>query len=719
MKSHIQKILGSALTLFFAFLAIPFPADALFFLGPLAVAAIAYAVLYILQYIGAMFFSLAGYLVGFFLDFNYQILSPNNMVVTIGWEITRDIANLGFVLVIIIIALATIIRYQDYGAKKLLPRLIGAALLVNFSLSLAGVFIGFSHVITRYFFNAVAEKDNIVDLVKTLSGAFDPQALFTEPSEPEPVDPDEEAGGLSGFGTAVLMNITGLFFVVIFTFIASFVLLAFALMLLIRYVALSFLMILAPIAWLFWVIPSLESQFSKWWSRFLKWVFFAPAVSFFFYLALVSIGRMKQGTGAVTPTQFFKNGFISAMMQQGARMAILIGLLIGGLMVADSMGTTGAKGAMNLLNKGVDKSKKWLGAKAKEGATRAATAPLRTDTGRSFVNKLQTLGKDSKWGGAAAPLRMMGSSLAGVTAKAEQQYQTTKAKFEKMSTEKIAAGHANANDEERAAGVDVIAERGKKIGDALIDAEKEIERSVRALEKAKESGDQNSIVAAEERLDKANEKKGAVKKEQYQYEEALKNLPANTRDGIGNIGQYVSDKQNKVPTKQFDIANITTKEDGVLFRRTKRGARYIATRKAPTEGELNDARQAIPSAQNKLNASVANAATARTNLAGFRTARTTAEADKRNAQIEHDRFANQKTFNQADENARLNNLAAAKRRLDNATQQTKDIEEEIKDTEQKIREETKARDDLAKAQQKLQNLERQNREGWRRKEHKP
>lgn len=604
MKSHIQKILGSALTLFFAFLAIPFPADALFFLGPLAVAAIAYAVLYILQYIGAMFFSLAGYLVGFFLDFNYQILSPNNMVVTIGWEITRDIANLGFVLVIIIIALATIIRYQDYGAKKLLPRLIGAALLVNFSLSLAGVFIGFSHVITRYFFNAVAEKDNIVDLVKTLSGAFDPQALFTEPSEPEPVDPDEEAGGLSGFGTAVLMNITGLFFVVIFTFIASFVLLAFALMLLIRYVALSFLMILAPIAWLFWVIPSLESQFSKWWSRFLKWVFFAPAVSFFFYLALVSIGRMKQGTGAVTPTQFFKNGFISAMMQQGARMAILIGLLIGGLMVADSMGTTGAKGAMNLLNKGVDKSKKWLGAKAKEGATRAATAPLRTDTGRSFVNKLQTLGKDSKFGAAASPLRYVGKGLSQFTAKAEKQYGDAKEKFSKMSINKQSREFNTANDVEQAAIVDNIAKEGKDIGDALVKALEDIKKYQERVRSAPPGSKEQRD--AQDNLDNAKDKMAEAKKKRKNFEESIQSLPSSVRNSMGSMREYVSAKVSGRPTGAYDVANIVTKQDTTLFKlsgvleaiktktlepllQEKKSRRYIATietgKTDPTTGQ--------------------------------------------------------------------------------------------------------------------------------------
>lgn len=453
MKQRIQKTLGSIITLFAVFFAIPIPADALFFLGPMAVAAIAYAVLYILQFIGSMLFSLASYFVSIILNFNFMVLDSTNSVVTIGWEITRDIANLGFVLVIIVIALATIVRYQDYGAKKLLPRLIGAALLVNFSLSIAGVFIGFSHVITKYFMGAVTNSGSsqvsgfmTTEFTETLAGAFNPQNLFTEPEEPEPVDPDEEAGGLSGFSSAVLMNISSLAFTVVFIYIAAFVLFAFAIMLLIRYVALSILMVMAPIAWLFWVIPSLSDQFSKWWSKFMKWVFFAPAVSFFFYLALVSIDQMNKGMGAVSKTQFFKNGFIAAMAQQGVRMLILVGFLIGGLLVADSMGTTGAKGAIGMLKTGSDKAKKWVAGKAKESAGAAGRRVLTKGTdgeGKTTLNRLASRLEGNKIAkyipGATGIARKLSVASSQAQATGKKNVDEEKKKFDNWTKEDLAA----------------------------------------------------------------------------------------------------------------------------------------------------------------------------------------------------------------------------------------------------------------------------------------
>jgi len=50
-------------------------------------------------------------------------------IVTIGWTITRDLANYCFLfLILLVIAIATILRVETYGMKALLPKLIIAAL---------------------------------------------------------------------------------------------------------------------------------------------------------------------------------------------------------------------------------------------------------------------------------------------------------------------------------------------------------------------------------------------------------------------------------------------------------------------------------------------------------------------------------------------------------------------------------------------------------------
>ncbi len=73
-------------------------------------------------------------------------LSPNlmNGVVTSGWVIVRDIVNIVFVLAMLVIAFATILRIQDYQFKALLPKLLFAAFLVNFSKTIALTMVKFS-----------------------------------------------------------------------------------------------------------------------------------------------------------------------------------------------------------------------------------------------------------------------------------------------------------------------------------------------------------------------------------------------------------------------------------------------------------------------------------------------------------------------------------------------------------------------------------------------
>src|SRR5574344_497235 len=48
----------------------------------------------------------------------------NAPAVVSGWKIVRDICNMFFVVIMLIIAFATILRVKDYTYEKLLPKLI-------------------------------------------------------------------------------------------------------------------------------------------------------------------------------------------------------------------------------------------------------------------------------------------------------------------------------------------------------------------------------------------------------------------------------------------------------------------------------------------------------------------------------------------------------------------------------------------------------------------
>src|SRR4030042_5966834 len=94
-----------------------------------------------------------------------------------GWQIVLNFANLGFVLAIIVIAFSTIFRRESYAMKQTLWKLIVAALLVNFSLVIAGAFINVSDIFSDFFLkqsgirSPVAWRDAFTNMLKA-------QALF-------------------------------------------------------------------------------------------------------------------------------------------------------------------------------------------------------------------------------------------------------------------------------------------------------------------------------------------------------------------------------------------------------------------------------------------------------------------------------------------------------------------------------------------------------------
>ncbi len=325
------------------------------------------------------------------LKYNINNLNDSNTLIREGWKITRDLANLGFVLAIIIIGFATIVQFKQYGVKKLLPKLIAAALIVNFSLAIATPIIGFSNTLTKFFLNP---GNGGYQISGAIAGAFNPQKLIigTKDNEVPAVDPDNQ--GSIGVGSALILGITNIIFTIVLTGLTTIVFAALAFMLLARYVVLTFLLILAPIVWLAWVIPQLQGQFQDWWQNFLKWTFFAPAVSFFIYLTLVGAENIKNAefAGSVA-ANFAGSSTLGTILNQGIQMIVLAALMFAGLYAADKMGINGAKGAIGIAKTAGNWTKGKVSSFAKRNAIKAATYPVRKKgkEGKSLAGKARDM----------------------------------------------------------------------------------------------------------------------------------------------------------------------------------------------------------------------------------------------------------------------------------------------------------------------------------------
>jgi len=337
--------------------------------------------------IGGTLYTLAGGLANFSISLNFDIL--NNPMITTGWQITRDLANLGFVLFIIIIAIATILRMQQYGAKSTLGKLIAVALLVNFSLVFAGVFIDFSNMLTNFFIKNIT-SGGPGGLAAALSESFKIQNLLQVKGGGE----TNLFQGMMQAGGSMFIGIASNIFVIALTLIGAFSLFALAVMFLVRVVALGLLLVLVPLACLSAILPATKKLWGQWSSSFMEWTLFGPMASFFLYLAVfmaTNYGKLMeqqaltaQGIGTRNEITF-ANLLIAQPLVQIGRMFLVIGFLLGGLIAANSMKTMGASAVMG----GVNAFGKWargaIGKGAAGGAQRTFMSGVRRDAATGEV----------------------------------------------------------------------------------------------------------------------------------------------------------------------------------------------------------------------------------------------------------------------------------------------------------------------------------------------
>ncbi|MBI2607441.1 MAG: type IV secretion system protein [Candidatus Doudnabacteria bacterium] len=239
-------------------------------------------------------------------------------IVDEAWVIVRDFMNLIFILALIVISLATILRVESYNYKKLLGRLILMAILINFSKVIAESLISVADMITSIF---VGNNQSF----GTQYGVF--------------------INGLVGEGKGILETLTSTntagqalaqgIFKVILLMVMTVSFLAVAGLLVIRLVGLWFLTMISPIAYALYILPATQQYAKQWWDTFIKYLIWAPVAVFFLRIGEALL--IKKGTGSITINPTFDAVFIAAFMWA----AVLVAMKAG--MVGTDMVINGAK----------------------------------------------------------------------------------------------------------------------------------------------------------------------------------------------------------------------------------------------------------------------------------------------------------------------------------------------------------------------------------------
>ncbi|MBI2003795.1 MAG: hypothetical protein HYS78_02360 [Parcubacteria group bacterium] len=205
---------------------------------------------------------IAGQLVNWGISFQNTLLDPSGITaIQTTWEILRDFVNVFFILVLLIIAFATIFnKPTGYTAKDLLPKLIIAALLINFSLVIAAWAIELLWVPATVFLKPIGQ-----DISGQIANALDTQQFFN-PNYIKYITTFLSGGIVPAIsGTEWIFRS---FLLVINAFLFSWI----ALILWARIPILMGLMIISPLAWLGYTIPAIKKgTWDAWWEKLLCW----------------------------------------------------------------------------------------------------------------------------------------------------------------------------------------------------------------------------------------------------------------------------------------------------------------------------------------------------------------------------------------------------------------------------------------------------------------
>ena len=239
------------------------------------------AIIQVLSWIILRLAKLAVTLTIFGLEFFIEIAKYNGYSeappVLLGWYMIRDIANMFFVIALLIIAFGTILGLDNYEWKKTLGKLIVAAILINFSKLIAQFIIDIAHVFTMTFVNAISATagGNLINM-------FNFDSLFNV----LPQDTELAGGGdnlrLDIFASSVL--ILG------FAVISMVTMFSYVIVMAIRMVVLWVAIILSPLAYILSVLPPTEKYASEYWSQFINHVIAAPVMVFFLWIAFAAFG---------------------------------------------------------------------------------------------------------------------------------------------------------------------------------------------------------------------------------------------------------------------------------------------------------------------------------------------------------------------------------------------------------------------------------------------
>lgn len=270
-----------------------------------------------------------------------------NSGIYLAWVIMRNISNVAFIVafLVIIYSQLTSVGISNYGVKKMIPRLVIAAVLVNLSFTICAILLDLSNIAGYAF------QDAFMGIENTIATVGENTTTWTWS---EIISTALSNGALAvgaGYVVSIALTTELLPMLVPAAVLAGLTLLLILLIMAARQALIIILIIVSPLAFVCYLLPGTEKWFKKWRDLFLTMLVFFPAFAVVFGGAqLAGILIIQNATGSN-----------AAIMHVLGMLVQIIPLAITPLIMKFSGGVLGKfAGIVNDKNKGwYDKTKNW------------------------------------------------------------------------------------------------------------------------------------------------------------------------------------------------------------------------------------------------------------------------------------------------------------------------------------------------------------------------
>ncbi len=305
-----------------------------------ALEAIFYAILTLMSFI----LWLAGQLLNYVLDYTIMDMKKNLDDldgINIAWKVIKDLMNIAFIFMLVYEGIKLIIGVgsREY-IKKFIAGIVLASILINFSLFFTKVLIDASNIVTIGIYTQILGPNaNVKDTWGFPYGLSNP--IVKSLGLTSIYDSDAPAFGsgkdiagifIMGFGSGTVI------------LIASFIFFAVAIIFLVRYLVLIFLLMLSPIGYMGMGLPFMKPYATKWWESFKGQLLFGPIYMLMTWVILTLMGSKGFITAGSYSEMFNGASKINlSSMSLLFNFVLLIGLLIASLVIAKNTAKQGSE----------------------------------------------------------------------------------------------------------------------------------------------------------------------------------------------------------------------------------------------------------------------------------------------------------------------------------------------------------------------------------------